>query len=204
MLEDYAELRAHDDATVLALEYPFEVPLVGTEHTLSGYIDKLAVRKYQRAPVLSHDDYKSGRTKTYLRHDVQGHVYCYASTQLEFWAPFGDRAEELWQAYLPLARRFRWVSLRDNKKVDTWRTERDYDRLRLMVNGVAKAVENGIFIPTLNGQACEYCDFADICGDVPLPADDDGRPVHFLRPHPVTHVLLTPTKEIPCPLASPS
>ncbi len=176
MLETYADLRKGDDGTTLALEYHFEVPLVGTDHTVSGIIDRLALRHYYRKPYISTDDYKTGRTKTYLRHDAQGHLYCYATTQREFWTPFGDQADELWEQFQPLARRFRWVSTSDVKNVDTWRSERDYDRLRLMVNAVANAVENRIFIPTLNGQSCERCDFAGICGDVPLPAEDDGRP----------------------------
>lgn len=184
LIASYADRRAHDDADVLALEYPFEVPVIGTldpetgqPHTISGFIDKLAVRRYSRKPYLSSDDFKTGKTATYLRHHVQGHVYCYATTRPEFWTGFGaDKAQELYEAYAPLARRFRWVSLSDEKQSDSWRGEQDWKRLALMVNAVAKAKANNIYLPTLDGSTCNICDHVDHCGDVPLPDDDHGRP----------------------------
>lgn len=182
-LTAYADRRANDDAVVLALEYPFEVPVVGTRdeitgepHTISGYIDKLAVRRYYRKPYLSSDDYKTGKTKSYLRHHVQGHTYCYAPTRKEFWTGFGERGPELYDYYFDLPKRFRWESLSDDKYADTWRGEQDWRRLALMVDAVAAAVQRGIFIPTLDGSTCNYCDYTAICGDTPLPADDHGRP----------------------------
>lgn len=182
MLTDYADIRKGDEGTTLALEFPFEVPVEGTEHTISGYIDRSVVRHYQRKPYLGSDDYKSGRTPSFLRHHVQGHVYCYATTRREFWAPFGDQADELFELYAPLPRRFRWVSLSDGKSYDSWRGERDWARLALMVNAVAEAIERGIFIPTLNGSTCERCEYVAICGDVPLPPEEHGRPASLIAP----------------------
>jgi hypothetical protein len=86
-IRDTYELLRKEDAHLLALEYPFAVPLEvnGRLHTVHGYIDRLTLRKHYRKPYVSADDYKSGRKPTYLRHHMQFTVYCYASTQAEFW-----------------------------------------------------------------------------------------------------------------------
>lgn len=83
----YARLLEKDDSKLLGLEYRFSVPLqVGdVTHTLSGIIDRLSIRKHYTKPYLSVDDFKTGKQKTYLRHDMQGTAYSYATTLPEFW-----------------------------------------------------------------------------------------------------------------------
>lgn len=86
-LRDAWDLLDKEDSHLLALEYPFAVPMEvnGRLHTLHGFIDRLAIRKHYRKPYVSLDDYKSGKKPTYLRHNTQFTFYAYASTKPEFW-----------------------------------------------------------------------------------------------------------------------
>lgn len=87
VITDYHGLLRRDDSRLLALEYQFAVPLeiAGVTHTLTGTVDRLSIKKHYTKPYLSIDDYKTGKQPTYLRHNVQGHAYAYATTQPEFW-----------------------------------------------------------------------------------------------------------------------
>lgn len=87
MLRSYYELLRKDDGKLLALEYQFEVPLHvdGRQHTLTGTLDRLALRKWYGTPYLSIEDFKTGKQPYYLRQNIQGTAYAYASMQPEFW-----------------------------------------------------------------------------------------------------------------------
>lgn len=86
-IRSYYEALVKDESKLLALEYQFSVPLPINDrlHTLTGTIDRLCVRKYYGTPYLSVDDFKTGKQPTYLRHNMQGTAYSYASTQPQFW-----------------------------------------------------------------------------------------------------------------------
>lgn len=176
VLREYVDLVKNDDSQVLALEHPFEVQVEGTEHTISGFVDRLSIRLYKRKPYISLDDWKTGKVQYNLRHNVQGHVYAYASTRPEFWEPF-DNGQEIYEKTKDWPRRFRWISLKDNKHHDGgWRVEQDYRRLAMQVQAVAASKEAGIYVPTLSGESCTYCPYKDSCGGIGLPADDAGEP----------------------------
>ena len=85
-------LRTDVDSTLLGLEYQFAVPIqVGDRtHTLTGTIDKLKVGRYQRKPYISLDDFKTGKQPTYLRWNMQGTAYGYATTRREFWLGWAE------------------------------------------------------------------------------------------------------------------
>lgn len=87
MLRSYYELLQKDDGKLLALEYEFAVPLPvnGRVHTLTGTVDRIAVRKWYGTPYLMIEDFKTGKQPYYLRQNMQGTAYSYASTQPEFW-----------------------------------------------------------------------------------------------------------------------
>lgn len=87
MLRSYHELLQKDDGKLLALEYEFAVPLhsKGRHHTLTGTVDRLAVRKWYGTPYFSVEDFKTGKQSMYLRQNIQGTAYSYATTQPEFW-----------------------------------------------------------------------------------------------------------------------
>jgi hypothetical protein len=57
----------------------------GRQHTLTGTIDRLAVRKWYGTPYLAIEDFKTGKQPAYLRQNMQGTAYAYATTQPEFW-----------------------------------------------------------------------------------------------------------------------
>ncbi len=175
-LRDYADLRSTDDAKVLALEYPFEVAIPGTDHTISGFVDKLTVRYYRRKAYISVEDFKTGYKPTYLRHHIQGHVYCFASTQRAFWDGFDD-GDAWYEATKDWSRKFLWIDAKTVAHSDGgWRDDQDYRRLALMVNGVARVKESGNFVPTLTGDVCQYCPHRSYCGDIGLPEDNQGAP----------------------------
>lgn len=90
VIAQYYDLLKRDTSNLLALEYPFAVPIEtddGRIHTLVGTIDRLSLRTKYTKPYISIDDWKSGKQPTWLRYSVQGTAYCYATTQPEFWLP---------------------------------------------------------------------------------------------------------------------
>lgn len=205
-LRDHHKLLSTDESWLLALEYQFAVPLHidGRLHTLTGTADRLAIKKYNRKPYLSIDDNKTGKQPTYLRYNMQGSVYAWASTQQEFWrgwpesgmdelATFEDetvdrlqdsltshgyRLYDAQEGDLPLAaRRFRWINLQDIKFADGgWRTDRDYARAHLAIDAYIRACEQGIYSVNTTGEICRYCPFRKTCAGVGLPDENAGAP----------------------------
>jgi hypothetical protein len=202
----YYDLLKGDDSKVLALEYQFAIPLElnGRLHTLTGTVDRLSIRRQSSKPYISLDDFKTGKQVTYLRHNQQGHAYAWASTRPEFWTGWPDSGlgaletfdadaigalDELFSSWSyrlhsgshwehPLAsRRFRWINLQDVKYVDGgWRTDRDYARLLLAIDGYIRSMEAGAYHPNLKGEPCAFCSFRKTCGGVGLPAEGAGAP----------------------------
>lgn len=205
-IRDYYKLRCTDQSWLLALEYQFAVPVqIGdVTHTLTGTIDRLSLRKQARKPYLSLDDYKTGKQPTYLRHNMQGSAYAYASSRPEFWSGWEEsgmgslmtfdpdmtaRIETMFGSWgyrlhagspgdAPLAsRRFRWINLQEIKFADGgWRHERDYARLHLAIDGYVRACEQGIYAVNQSGEVCTYCPFRKVCGGIGLPAEEAGAP----------------------------
>lgn len=163
-----------DMATVIVREHTFSVPL--GRHTLNGTIDKLEIRYLQGGSVVTVVDYKTNAklpTREYLRHNVQFTAYCYATTQPEFWVniPNGDK---LFEQYKSAPRQGEWVALAEYggpKRVSAdVRTQRDYNRLLMVVDNIEEAIGMGIYIPNLGGESCEYCGFREQCG---LPSREE-------------------------------
>jgi hypothetical protein len=179
-LDDYFALLSTDDGKLLALELQFHVPIdLGEQgqHTLTGTIDRLEIRKYKLKPYLSLSDFKTGKQPPYLRYAAQWTVYSYASLQPEFWTPWGDEADEWYQRTKDWARRGRWIDLRLNKVVDAgWRSQQDYDRLHVALREYVRAVEADIYPLTLTGETCTWCQYRNTCGGVPVPDEESGRP----------------------------
>lgn len=204
-LEAYYKVLTKEDSKLLALEYPFEVPLRINDrlHTLQGTVDRLSIRKWYGTPYLSIDDYKTGKQPTYLRHHIQGTAYAYASLRPEFWdgfdadtvagiehyfARWGYRMHagttmDWWQGVAvkriePIAaRRYRWINLQMVKFADGgWRGLVDYERLVLIVDEYIKTREAGLANYNLTGEVCVYCPFNHVCGGVGVPDEDEGVP----------------------------
>lgn len=180
-LEDYFSLlRTDTDATLLALELNFRLPIdldeLGT-HFVTGTADRVALRRYYRKPYVSIEDFKTGKQQTYLRYNVQFTVYCWASLQRDFWKDFPD-ADERWQLYANWARRGRWFDVAHNKPVDAgWRAAADYARMKVALKEYVKANNADSFPLTMKGDVCLYCDFRDgTCGGVAVPDEDAGKP----------------------------
>lgn len=148
--------------------------------------------------------HNTGKQPTYLRYNMQGSVYAWASTTMEFWlgwpeSGMGDLAtfdpetiDRIGRSFnswgyslyddgwtdLPLAaRRFRWINLQDIKFADGgWRTERDYARAMLAVDAYVRSCESEIYSVNTTGEVCRYCPFRTTCGGIGLPDEDEGRP----------------------------
>ncbi len=192
-LRDYYEILLRDDGILLGLEHTFTVPIDidGETHELTGTVDRLAIRLYKRNPILSVEDFKTGKRPTHLRFATQWTVYSYASTHPAFWMDFviqqDDGFEKVLQwldkrntdlyhtpAALPLIpRRGRWLSLTDGfESVDAgWRAEADYGRLKVHLREYIKAQRADVHPLTVSGHTCIYCPFSrnGVCGGVPLP-----------------------------------
>lgn len=194
-IKDYYKLLQRDDGKLLALEYQFNVPLTirGVTHTVSGAIDRMALRKYYNKPYLSLEDFKTGRQPSYLRYHMQGTVYSWVTTQREFWAGFPEETVEALERSFAsygynlladrgqhkqdAARRFRWVNIQELKFADGgWRTERDYARMVLAVDAYVRGSEAGIYSVNTSGEVCKFCNFKNICGGIGLPNEKAGAP----------------------------
>lgn len=174
LLKRYWDLKQFDDTEdVLALEMPFAVPLPNG-HMFVGTIDRLALRKVRGRLFLCVDDWKAGKKKTYLQHNVQHIGYSWATTQREFWVGnpemhtdgFGARGEELFAQLAHLPRRGYWIDVSETTPV--WndcaaKTERDYRRFLLAVDQYVRMREAEIFPLAVTGDVCQFCTFRDVC-----------------------------------------
>lgn len=195
VLQQWHDLLRFDESELLALEYEFIVPIEGTPHFLGGTMDRLSARWAKRIPILDIEDFKTGRQKWGLRHNLQGSGYAYATTRPEFWMGFQgeidgrhydttgesfgqERGAELFERFQGKARHFTWIDLngRSIKRVDGgYRGQLDYDRFALAVTEVVRSLEAGIYPLRIDGETCGICEFAGICGGG-LPDEDYGRP----------------------------
>lgn len=177
----YWDLKRYDDEEVLALEFPFVVPIQGTwdaelgkPHELAGTIDRLSLRFYQRKLHVCVDDWKTGKKPSYLKHNIQFTAYGYATTRPEFWLGnpahltegFGeDRGAALHARLTGAPRQGWWINVMGGPD---WlnagvRGERDYARFFHAVDQYARARKHEIFPLNIDGQVCEYCPFRDDC-----------------------------------------
>lgn len=166
ILTDWWKLIQWESDVVLAREHTFRVPL-GT-HVLTGTVDKLCVRQLKGGEeVVLVSDYKTNSkvpTREYLAHDIQFSSYAYASTQPEFWDGIPD-GEAIYQAYKDSRRFGEWVHLRGPRRIDAGvREQYHFNRLLYAVDSIEASIQCGIFVPTLTGEACEFCEFRNVCG----------------------------------------
>lgn len=166
-----------DSDVVIAREHAFSVP-IGDGHTLDGTVDKIAIRfqpKINRRVVLI-SDYKTNRknpTYDYLAEDLQFSAYGYASTRPEFWVTIPD-GPEIYQRVKDFPRQGEWVQLTGPKRMDAGeRTQRHYNRVAMAANALAESVAMRIFVPTISGESCRYCEFRKPCGLPELTADGE-------------------------------
>ena len=55
------------------------------------------------------------------------------------------------------------------------REQRHYNCIEMAANAVAESIAMRIFVPTISGESCRYCEFRGPCG---LPElDDNGQEV---------------------------
>lgn len=168
VLRDWWSLIQWDADVVLGREYGFKVP-IGDGHELAGTVDKVTLRyrpKINRTVLLISDYKTNAKVPTYewLEDDLQFTAYSYASYQPEFWTGIPNGAA-LYQQYKDAPRFGEWVSLSANKRMDAGeRTQQQFNRLEYLCNQFALSVAMRIFVPTLTGETCRYCDFRRQCG----------------------------------------
>lgn len=179
ILNEWWHMFSWDSDLVLAREYSFEVP-IGDGHFLRGTLDKLVVtyRADIDAWVLLISDYKTNRkapTYDYLAEDLQFSAYSWALLQPEFWINLpGGRGPELMAQFGGYPHYGQWVALTGPKKMDAGpREARHHNRLIMAVNAFALSYEMRIFVPTISGESCRYCEFRKQCGLPELIEPDD-------------------------------
>lgn len=183
-LRRYAALKPFSSEELLALEYEFTVPIHGTvdrqtgePHLLAGTVDRLAIRRYNRTATVCIDDFKTTPNRpSYLRHNIQGTAYAYASTQPVFWRGSGEYHTEgfggphgdyLYDGNKSAPRRFWWIDLHNLKWVDGgFRTSHDYDRLAIAVQRFADSVQADIFPLNIDGEVCQWCHHRKVCAGI--------------------------------------
>lgn len=192
-LDDYYALLRTDTGTLLGLELDFRVPIDltaqgvpgfdkvrgdGGQHYLKGTIDKLMMRRFNRKPYLSIEDFKTGKQQWNLRYNNQFTVYSFASLQRAFWDPWDEQAQERFEFYLDWPRRGNWFNVSEVKGHDAgWRGPQDYERMKVALAEYVKANEADVFPLTLTGETCKFCAFRDgTCGGIPVPDESYGKP----------------------------
>lgn len=175
LLKRYWDLKQYDDLEdVLALEMPFVVELPNG-HLFGGTIDRLALRKIRGRLYLCIDDWKSGKKKTYLQHNVQHIGYAWATTRPEFWVGSAEHHTEgfgpvqgaqLYDQLANVPRRGYWIDVSDT--TPKWndcatKTERDYRRFLLAADQYIRMREAQIFPLAVTGDVCQFCPFRDDC-----------------------------------------
>lgn len=173
------------DYEVLALEYSFVVPILGTKDVdgepilLGGTVDRLIARTINRKPKLCVEDAKSGRKYRNLRQNLQGTAYVYATTQPEFWMGNPDyyldgfpEGAALMAQYEDVERRFTWLDLNEAAwSTGGTRDEQDYRRFALAAQGVYDSIQAGIYTLNISGDTCTYCEFQNVCGGIGISED---------------------------------
>lgn len=105
--------------------------------------------------------HNTGKKPAFLRYNVQFTAYQWAVSQEEFWA---DKQEWLTKVE-GLNITGTWISLKDSAEVDAGpRDEADFHRLEKTVDQLAKSIDGNIFVPTLSGDSCAYCEYWQECG----------------------------------------
>ena len=178
----YGEHLAKDVSKLLALEIEFTLPLEvdGVVHDFHGTMDRLALRKLSGQSYVEISDFKTGQDQKYLRWNVQFTAYGWATTQRAFWTDaWGEeQGNDLYERFRLLARRGTWISLRNgvDRQDAGWRGEQDYARFKVAVREYVKAVELDVYPLSLKGDVCFWCRWREICGGVPVPDEQHGRP----------------------------
>jgi CRISPR/Cas system-associated exonuclease Cas4 (RecB family) len=166
ILRNWWSLIKWDTDVVIAREHSFVVP-IGDGHELEGTPDKVAVRTIGSTEYLLIPDYKTSArkpTRNYLNHDLQFTAYAYATTQPEFWEGIED-GMKLFEHFKDTPRAGEMVFLRTPERIFAGeRNEVHYNRLRHAVNAIADSIDCGIFVPTITGESCQFCDFREPCG----------------------------------------
>jgi len=161
MLVQYHEMLPWKSGTNIGSEVVFLVPI--GDHELSGIIDKLWVRP--RNKTLEIIDFKTGaKVPEKLRYNLQFTSYAYATTTEEFWqqVPGYEDGHERFKSY---RRQGWWYHARNSKKFNAgFREEKDYRRLLLAVESMEKCIDADAFPLTVEGAACAYCPYEEICG----------------------------------------
>lgn len=154
---------------VLAREYTFTVDVPGTEHQLSGTLDRLALRYVGKLGrnVVQVVDYKTSKrrpTYDYLQHDLQFTAYSFATERPEFWTGI-ENGEEIYERMKDAPRHNEWIHLRGPHRLDAGeRTANHYMRLIYAIDQIADSIAMGIFVPDISGTNCTFCDFRKECG----------------------------------------
>lgn len=191
-IKKYVDLGKYAADEVLALEFEFVVPIHGTTdrvtggpHHLGGTVDRLKLSHYKRRLTVGIDDFKTGKRPAYIRQDLQGTAYAYATLQPEFWLGnpefssegFGpERGAALINRITDAPRRFTWIDMKKFGYVDGgFRGELDYSRFTLCAQQVADSMQAKIFPLSISGEHCQYCPYREICGGVGMD-DADGDP----------------------------
>lgn len=182
---------------LLATEYTFDIPIVidGVHFTLHGTIDRLALRIYNRLPVLAIDDWKSGIKPDHLQHAMQWTVYSYATQHPAFWTELArqdsfdeverrvnSRGLDLYvsgeEGLEIIEKRGRWLSVKNGQfsvHEAGHRTQQHFNRMKVAIKQYLLAQAAGLHPLTMDTKKCVYCPYAaERCGGAPMPEFQDG------------------------------
>lgn len=172
MIRGYHEaLQWKKDHNFIVAEHPFLVNI--GEHTLSGIVDYIEVVPEQNVLVIG--DLKTGYRPNMdnLHLNLQFSCYDYASRQPEFWMgnpedleryPAIPNGKQLFEELNGCDRQLIWYDLKKQEEVDVGpRGPKDWARLYRCMEQVARAIEKEVYVPTISGDSCLFCDFTEIC-----------------------------------------
>lgn len=172
-LVQYDKKNRWETRQILATEHRFLVPF--GDHELEGTVDHVELKKAGNGrKTLRVVDFKTNARQPNfvgLRFNIQFTVYIYATLQEEFWVgngpdfpPILDGAKHF-ERLQKIPRRGVWYHVLTNKEIDAGdRDDGDFMRLYRLASEIEKAVEADVYVPTISGDSCVYCDYTANCG----------------------------------------
>lgn len=156
------------------------------DHLISGVVDLLSAKHGESK--LTITDWKSSGSQPRLDAlylNTQFTTYALASLKEEFWVGFDDGSgkypplpdgKNLFERFRNTERELIWYHLRKNKAIPAGpRDDQDFLRLGRVCNEIARALEFEVFVPSISGNSCPWCDFKDACPAwVPPPETTDS------------------------------
>lgn len=149
MIHNFYHYNKEDIGTPIAVDHEFRVPIAGITITGNFELIRETVDKSSANRFIEIVDFKTGNEATdmfLVNNDLNLTVMSYAFRNL-----FQAKEDRLTYSYM-----------KTGKEIHTQRGEKDFDRMKAVIEGVAEGIANKRFYPRQTFM-CKACPFRDTC-----------------------------------------